>query len=391
MIDEVCAGERAPLVEETSVMCAVLWPYRWHRILWTALASAVLILLCAEGRADLISLVASDAVVVVGSDAAPAEVDIATEISERLRAAGGPSDNIVHDSDIHASLALAGYHHLILVGTRESNSVVAKCWSHFAAYPNAPWRGKLAPADTFFVFGFGDFHGDDVGYVECDQNPYWREVISLKLPDPGFRLLVKLTGSGPAGVLAAGRALLDRGLLGGVVAGAYGWESGSELWSLSPEEALSEPPEWLTKAGVQAGGHRIEYIGWQMTDSTIYAGLRELGIQPIRVHRAKYVTEKGLSNFDAAFHRRASANELMAVLSAAPDETAEKLRQALGDDGKWKTVTDGLWFGPENTYVGWLGDYVVVESFQEPWGELAMRALGAHAAKAVAPTAGSPG
>lgn len=372
-------------------MCEALWSYRWSRILWITFASAILMLLCAEGRADLISLISSDSVVVVGSDAAPEEVDIATEISERLRADGGPSDNLVHDSEIHENLALAGYHHLVLVGTRDSNSVVAKCWSHFAAYPDAPWRGKPAPADTFFVFGFGDFHGEDVGYVECDQNPYWREVISLKLPDPGFRLLVKLTGSGPSGVLAAGRAFLDRRLLGGVVAGAHGWESSEDIWSISPEEALSEPPLWLTKAGAQAGGHRIEYIGWQMTDSTIYAGLRELGIQPIRVHRAKYVTEKGLSNFDAAFHRRASANELMAILSASPQETANKLRRAIGDDGKWKTVNDSLWFGPEDTYIGQLGDYVVVESFQEPWGELAMRALGARAAEAVAPAAGSPG
>lgn len=366
-------------------MCNALCSCQPPRAFWIAVALGILILLCSQGHADLLSLIAPDAVVVVGSDAAPAEAEIAREIGERLRTVGGSSDNLVSDQEIHASLELAGYRHLILVGTHKSSTVLAKCWGHFAAYPNAPWRDQSAPADTFFVFGFGDFRGDDVGYIECDQNPYWRKVLSLKLPDPGFRLLIKLTGSSPAGVRLAGRAFLDESLLAGVVPGARGWESGSDLWSLDEQQAASEPPRWLTQAAVQTPEYAIEYLGWQMTDSTIYAGLRELGLQPILVHRAKYATEKGLCDFDAGLHRRASANELMAILTASPEESAQKLRAALGTDGDWKAIADGLWLGPKGTHVAWLGEYVVVESFDEPWGGLAMQALADRAAEVVGP------
>jgi hypothetical protein len=371
-------------------MCDALCSGRLSRLAWLVIAWAICILLCAQGRADLLSVIAPDALVVAGSKAAPQELGVAREISEALRAAGGPSDNFALDQDVRDSLELAGYRHLILVGTHESNSALAKCWGHFAAYPSAPWRTRPAPTDTFFVFGFGDFRGDDVGAVECDQNPYWRKVISVGLPDPGFRLLVRLTGSGPAGVCAAARAFLDCRLLGGVLPGASGWESVSDLWSICAAQADTKPPLFLTQAGVETAQHRIEYVGWLMPDSTVYAGLRELGVEPARVHRAKYVTEQGLCKFDAAFHRRASANELLAVLAPSPEDAAKRLRAGLGGESAWRAVTDGLWRGPKDTYIGRLGDYVIVESFDEPWGDLAMKALGTHAAEAVAPSACEP-
>ena len=80
----------------------------------------------------------------------------------------------------------------------------------------------------------------------------------------------------------------------------------------------------------------------------------------------------------------------MAVLAPSPEECAKKLRAALGGEGAWKAVTDGLWLGPKDSHIGWLGDYVVVESLAEPWGAMAMTALGAHAAEAVAPPNATP-
>jgi len=113
-----------------------------------AVGLAILILLCTASRADVLSVLAPDAVVVVGASASPEERQIAQELSDKLRAAGGPSDNLVTDGEIHASLELAGYRHLIPIGTHDDNSVVAKCWGHFAAYPSAPWRDGSAATDT---------------------------------------------------------------------------------------------------------------------------------------------------------------------------------------------------------------------------------------------------
>jgi hypothetical protein len=174
------------------------------------------------------ALLAPEALVVVGEKASEAERQIARRLALGLRKAGGPATNLVTDRQVNADLELAASSHLLVVGTVESNRVMQRFPSHWALdrdryyadrAPFEPWM----PTRGYSCAGYGTFVAGDVGYVECDRNPYWHYLTNLVADStrwPPYRHLVRLTGNTGEGVRLAVEAFVrDKLLTAAVPAG----------------------------------------------------------------------------------------------------------------------------------------------------------------------------
>jgi hypothetical protein len=228
------------------------------------------------------------------------------------------ADATLLDPDALATdYATLGTNHVICVGQWADNPVLRMTWGHWAnSREERQWQAKgeqraMELADLWpknipeqawrwqhdlFAFGYGDFDGADVGYVQTVRNPFpelLRDVpgqarYNLDIPRPFDRapqnqmyFVTDLTGTGPAGVVKAVDVYLRDGLLNGVVPGAAkpllaDWR----LQGLGPKQLATDLPAWAPVADLPAG---VQYLGQQMPGSHLYGGFSEAsGVQPQR-------------------------------------------------------------------------------------------------------------
>ena len=267
-------------------------------------------------------------------------------------------DAVMLDPDTLATdYATLGTHHVICVGQWADNQVLRMTWGHWASsrqqrdwnakgekrameltdmwkkdIPEQAWRSQ----HDLFAFGYGDFDGADVGYVQTVRNPFplllrdapGQKVYNTEVPRPYDRapenqmyFVTDLTGTGPAGVVKAADAFLRDGVLNGVVPGAA--QSIPDDWKLErlgQKQLATDLPPWAPVTGLPTG---VQYLGQQMPGSHLYGGFTEsCGVRPQRMWRLKYRVADGFRFFDSYPTNRTSGNELLIAQCASADQAA---------------------------------------------------------------------
>lgn len=305
-----------------------------------------------------------------------------------------------------------GQCHVIAVGTLWDNPVLRgrswlpTWWMDYEWY-STEYRFSLSPEEMevpyqpqsgFMAAGFGAWpKGEDgVGLVEVDrshlfmewmvrsrldrlttekdrknpQKSYYHEMKALKdvkgptyPTDVPLRLLVRVTGSGPAGILAAAKAFAEEGMLGGVVlAPGTRAEAAPEMFTLTAERYRKRLPFLPPQ---ESGGYR--YMGWLLPSAFQYDGVAfETEIRPKQMWRLKYQPDFGITNFWTTPHRRASQFEIVilefptrAIAAKAEEELMQSLTTRTGAKKKRITGLNHLR----------QGTVLLIESLPEPAGE----------------------
>lgn len=300
-----------------------------------------------------------------------------------------------------------GVTHVIAVGTLADNVVLqGRNWLptwwldrdwYYTKYKYAVQPDKALsyqPTTGFIAAGFGEWPKGEgrVGYIEVDRSAYfmewmvrnryeevaggpiknyihenWRKLNTVTTPtypnDFPLRLMVCITGSGKAGVLAAARAFTEEQLLGGVVlADGAAADPGPTMFTLPTARYASKLP-FVPPTGVKG----FTYQGWLLASAFEYDGFRhDAGITPHIMYRLKYKPDSGITNFWTTPHRRASQFEICVVECATPED-ALKARQSLQET---LANTPG---GKEGKITGLnmatVGKMLLLESLPEPGGQ----------------------
>jgi hypothetical protein len=372
-----------------------------------------LVFVCAlafTARAAVVPLLAPDALVVVGDTAPAVERAAAERLAAALRAAGGPADNLRLAEAVNADLELAARHHLLVVGTEASNRVLARLPGHWALdrdryYAAHPAVHPYEPTTGYYLAGYGVFTRGDVGYVECDRNPYWHYATNLVGTNPKggplpYRQLIRLCGNTAAGAAVAVDAFLQRQILTGPSVTAL--PGALSLWTLDTAHLAlpRDVPAWLHAADVAGGDRALRFAGWHLADSMLYAGLHQICGRPARkIWRAKYLTEQGWNYpftvtidpahpmtrsplFEATLARRASDNEWLVAQFASPTEAAQA-RDAIERALSAKKESHAPWSDAPAGGIAWrrskfgvhlavIGDCLAIESFHDTHDALAL-------------------
>ncbi len=305
-----------------------------------------------------------------------------------------------------ADFRVTGVTHVIAVGTLADNVVLqGRNWLptwwldrdwYYSEYKYAVPPGQALPYQPttgFAVAGFGEWpKGDErIGYVEIDRSEYFMEwlvrgryekaaggpIVNGNHPSWGklnkvtsptyptdfpLRLMVRVTGSGGAGVLAAAKAFAADGLLNGVVLAGAKADAGPPMFTLTAARYATALP---VTPPMQVEGYT--YQGWLLPSAFEYDGFRnDSGVAPRTMYRLKYKPGFGITNFWTTPHRRASQFEIC-VASFATAEEAETARRGLE---KTLAATPG---GKEGKITGFSmvvkGSRLFLESLPEPVGK----------------------
>ena len=331
-----------------------------------------------EGLAKL----APEFVVVAGRNAPAEERRAAEEIAAALRASGGPADNLIDDYAALADVNRAAFRHLVLVGTYGSNELLHEQWGH-AAIDRPAWiREAAAPTDTprpafyagmptrgFFAHGFGTFE-KSTGYLESGRNDLCLVPRALDTPEkPPYRIRINVAGNDAPGVVRAARAFVGAGLLGGVVPAAdESLPDKGDAFLLGRDRYALELPACTPRTGM---------LGWILPDATEYAGFLQASGKPaIHLWRVKYLTDAGITGFDAAPHRRSTANELFIARMASPEDAVNAAKglacvlAAKPQEMKFEPVKLGAAEGQRagDFQLVAAGAFVLMETLPEPQG-----------------------
>lgn len=332
---------------------------------------------------------APNTLVVVGKGAPAMERQAAEMVAASLRAAGGPADNLVEDETLFRQLHRSAFNHLILVGTYSSNELLRQQWGHFALDRAAFLKEPALPTDAprppfytgmptqgFYVFGYNTFTNPATGYLECGRNDLSLVPAALDTPQqPGYRLRCNLTGVNSAGVMRAAQAFLHSGLLNGVLPAAKETlPAQGDAFVLAGSRYSAVLPFWVPAARL---------LGWTQPDASEYAGfLQASGQSALCLWRAKYLTDRGVVDFDSAPSRRATANELFIAQLATPamaQQALTKLAAALSGKPLELKVSPTLLDGHAILHVGTCylaasGPWVLMESLPEAQGQQVLAA-----------------
>jgi len=252
----------------------------------------------------------------------------------------------------------AAYNNLILVGLPESDPLLAKCLGHQASVK--PGR--------FYRLGYGTLEGD-LGYVECDWNPF---LYSDKVrTNPYTTVCVKITGTSEKGLLAAIEAFKN-GLLNGVVPAGEVRRSEESLLDLAPSPAA--PP--ALPETVAAGNFHATQAGWTQPDAKEYRAFLDIGgKEPKQVWRVKYLADKALDGVSGeewvnGLHRLAYGNTIMIAEFASPAD-AEALLAGFARQRDARTIT-------LNGRKAVVFDQPTDEAFPKSYGKIYYTAVGSR-------------
>ena len=264
-----------------------------------------------------------------------------------------------------AAFNQAAFNHLVVIGRPDQDPLQAKVRGH---------QAKVDPAAReFYRLGYGRLQGD-IGYVECDWNPF---LYSEKVKNNPFTtVVIKISGTSDAGVLAALKAF-QSGLLNGIVAVGEPVRPERSLLDYLPVNdappALPERIGNLTRAGyTQPDG--VEYRAW----------LEWSGVEPEQLWRIKYLADGVYDDVSPAawvngLHRLAYGNAVTIAEFASAEQVAQ-LRNAL-------LKRNGAKNGKLGTLDAIIFDQPTDEAFDRSYGKVAYVMLGRRAAAVSLPEA----
>lgn len=170
----------------------------------------------------------------------------------------------------------AAHNHLMVVGLRSKDPLLDKIWGFTATITEK--------SQDVYSLGWGAMHGD-IGWIECDRNPFLH---SRKIKNaPEDTIIVKISGTTDAGVLAALKAF-EKGMLNGWVPAGPITRPKTTLLDLDP---VVEPPPFPLPSEIKMDGKPVWFAGWTQIPANEYRAILEVGgVEPKRVWRVKYWT-----------------------------------------------------------------------------------------------------
>ncbi len=262
-----------------------------------------------------------------------------------LRAAGEYESVELQDSEqllAPKSYDRAAHNHLIVIGVADADPLLQKV------------RGfdvSLNPADqSAYAQGWGYLHGD-LGWIECDRNPFLH---SSKIKSaPEGTILVKITGTSVAGVAAALRAF-QGGQLGGFVPAGKVTRPRETLLDRDPDPT---PPPGTMQATVESSpGKFASLAGWYDLPENEYRAVEEAaGAAPARMWRCKYLApgfleEKSIVRWLGGVHRMAFGNAADIIQFASPEAAGRAVENMAQHDGfKKSPERPDVWVEPQAT------------------------------------------
>jgi hypothetical protein len=240
-----------------------------------------------------------------GVGKSPLLTALASSRPARMLPTGEPTPQLVKE---------LAYSHVILIGFAD-DPLIRSAWQ----------REARMGSGGMYVFGFGNLKGR-LGYLESDRNPFLHSSLIERAP---FETeLITITGTDKAGIGLAVRAMVERGLVSGIVADA-GWTRGTPtLLDRAPLPVDFEAPAMLP---MSLG--RLSRIALVQASEDEYRGvLDDTGIEPLSIWRAKYYAlgvwdGKGAASafvsYTSGLHRRAYGNTIWAArFSTSADATS---------------------------------------------------------------------
>ena len=246
--------------------------------------------------------------------------------------AGGIEARTSEDLLPDKAFPAAAHDHLVVIGLRSQDPLIEKVWGFDATVDEAQ--------KTIYSEGWGYLQGD-VGWVESDRNPFLH---SHKIKEaPEDTLLVKITGTTEAGVVAALKAFQGGMLNGFVVAGPL-TRPQTTLLDLDPRPTQGPGP---LPAQVKIGNDMAALVCWnQVPEQEYRAVLESGGVEPKQMWRYKYLPPGMLEQppflrWLGGVNRMAFGNAVDVIECNSADEAssaAEKLSQMNYKDSIFKPV-----------------------------------------------------
>jgi hypothetical protein len=169
----------------------------------------------------------------------------------------------------------AAHNHLVVIGLRTLDPLLDKVWGYDATITE---KGK-----SVYSQGYGYMQGD-IGWVESDRNPFLHSRRIKSAPED--TIVVKITGTSEAGVLAALHAF-QGGMLNGFVPAGPLSRPKTTLLDLDPSP---DPAPKTLPAQIQIGSDTAALVGWNQIPEDEYRAVLEAGgVEPKKMWRYKYL------------------------------------------------------------------------------------------------------
>lgn len=207
----------------------------------------------------------------------------------------------------------AAHSHLVVIGLRSQDPLLEKT----AGFTASLDEGKR----EFTSLGIGTLNGD-VGWVESDRNPFLHSHRIRSAPED--TVLVKITGTSEAGVLAA-LAAFEQGMINGVVAAGSFTRPETTLIDRDPSV---EPAPFALPQTLEAGSAAAFLAGWnQIPENEYRAVLAVGGAAPSRMWRYKYLAagileEKPIIRWFGGVQRKAYGNAVQILEFGSAEEAS---------------------------------------------------------------------
>ena len=243
--------------------------------------------------------------------------------------AGSETPEVVSSTDFaKASPTERAFQNIVLVGLPD-DPIIGEAWLKDARLI-APAGSGVAGKDAsgLYVFGFGNLLGD-IGYIESGRNPFLHSEVIPKTPYETE--IVTVSGSSLAGVALAVNALLNQGIINGVVAGNFhrGEKTLLDRDPLKPGVGAVAAVGGTGAAGslpMQIGDWKC--IGITQAGEDEYRGvLADTGVEPAVIWREKFYQpgvwdlggeDHSLKAFSDGLHRRSYGDTLWAAQFESP-------------------------------------------------------------------------
>ena len=257
----------------------------------------------------------------------------------------------------------AAYNHLVVIGLPSHDPLVTKVWEHYATVDE--------PKREIYAQGWGALMGN-LGYVEADRNPFLH---SRKIREAPFEtILVKLSGTSEAGVLAAVNAFAQDAVLNGLIPAGPFTRPRTTLLDMDPLTVRPGVPLPAFVTG-EAAGKPWPLAGWTQVPANEYrAFIDTAGVEPLRAWRVKYLQpgvleDAGVKGWMGGLHRMAFGNALTLAEFASPEQ-ANRAAQAIGQSKGWRVLDK------RPGHLAWQADQPTDEVMAESLGKVTVFATG---------------
>jgi hypothetical protein len=218
----------------------------------------------------------------------------------------------------------AAYNHLIVIGFPSKDPLLQKVWGFTVTMDDAK--------KSLYSQGWGYLQGD-IGWIECDRNPFLH---SQKIKSaPEGTILVKISGTSEAGILAALKAF-QQGLLGGFVPVGNIIRPQATILDRMPDPA---PAPVKLPDSVTLDGKPALLAGWYDLPENEYRAIEEAaGVAPTRMWRYKYLAhgileQPSIVRWLGSVHRMAFGNAINIIKFPSPDAAKQAVGKMASRDG----------------------------------------------------------